>query len=74
MRKNIIKEKYYSGLGGHFGIDKARNMVKRSYYWPKMNNEVKKFIETCTICQQAKGVSTNQGLYQPLPIPTRPWE
>ena len=74
MRINIIREKHCSGLRGHFGIEKTIDMVKRSYYWPKMNNEVKKFIKTCTICQQAKDVSTNQGLYQPLPIPTRPWE
>ena len=74
MRIHIIREKHCGGLGGHFGIEKITNMVKRSYYWPKMNNEVKKFIKSCTICQQAKGLLTNQELYQPLPIPTRPWE
>jgi hypothetical protein len=74
MRANIIREKHCGSLGGHFGIDKTADMVKRSYFWPKLNNDVKKFIETCTICQQAKGMTTNQGLYQPLPIPSRPWE
>ena len=74
MRENIIRELHCGGLGGHFGIDKIENMVKRSYFCPKMNNEVKKFIECCTIFQQDKGMKTNQGLYQPLPIPSRPWE
>lgn len=74
MRENIIREKNCSGLGSHFGIDKIADMVKRSYFWPKMNNEVKKFIECCTIFQQDKGMKANQRLYQPLPNPSRPWE
>ena len=74
MRKIIIREKHCGGLGGHFRIDKTLDIVKRSYSWPKLGNDVKKLIETCTIFQQARGVSTNQGLYQPLPIPTRLWE
>ena len=68
MRGNIIKEKHCSGLGGYFGIDKTMEMVRRSYFWPKLNNDVRKFIESCTIFQQAKGLTKNQGLYQPLPI------
>lgn len=74
MRSNIIKEKHCGGMSGHFGIDKTIELVKRSYHWPKMIADIKKFVQSCTICQQAKGTTTNQGLYQPLPIPSRPWE
>ena len=31
-------------------------------------------MEECIICQKRKAKSTNVGLYQPLPIPSRPWE
>ena len=38
-----------------------------------MKHDVNKFVEKCRICQHAKGRRQNTGLYQPLPIPTRPW-
>ena len=31
-------------------------------------------MEKCIIYQYAKGRSQNAGLYQPLPIPSRPWD
>ena len=39
-----------------------------------MQNDVKIFVEKCRICQYAKGKLQNIGLYQPLPIPDRPWD
>lgn len=39
-----------------------------------MQADVRKFVESCVICQRAKGVTTNACLYQPLPIPNRPWD
>jgi hypothetical protein len=33
-----------------------------------------KFMNKCIICQHAKGKRQNIGLYQPLPIPERPWD
>ena len=74
MRENIIKEKNSGGLSGHFGQDKTFAQVNSFYYWPKMQTNVKKFVEKCRICQHAKGRSQNTGLYQPLPIPNRPWD
>ena len=73
MRDNIIIENHCGGMSGNFGLDKTLEAIRRYYHWPKMHNDIIKFVENCVICQQAKGTSTNQGLYQPLPIPSRPW-
>ena len=35
--------------------------------------EVKKFVKSCGVCQVAKGVSQNTGLYTPITIPKKPW-
>ena len=74
MRDNIIKEKHYGGMSGHFGLDKTLEVVRRYCHWPNMQNDIRRFVETCAIFQQAKVISTNQGLYQPLSIPSRPWK
>ena len=39
-----------------------------------MQHDVKKFVEVCRVYQHAKGRSQNTVLYQPLPIPARPWD
>lgn len=72
MRLNIIREKHYGAMVGHFGLDKTLDLVKRHSFWPKLQVDVRMLMETCVICQKSKGKSTNVGLYQPLPIPSRP--
>jgi hypothetical protein len=74
MRENLVKEKHSGGLAGHFGHDKTFAKLSESYFWPGMRADVKRFVDRCRICQHAKGRKQNTGLYQPLPIPKRPWE
>ena len=74
MRDNLIQEKHSGGLSGHFGQDKTFALVSNFYFWLKMQHYVKKFFERCETCEHAKGRSQNIGLYQPLPIPSRPWD
>ena len=62
MRDNIVKEKHCGGMSGPFSIDNILEAVKRHYHWPKMKHDVKKYVKSCEICQQAKGTTTNQGL------------
>jgi hypothetical protein len=74
MRENLLKEKHSGGLAGHFDHDKTFAQVASSYYWPSMRAEVKEFVNNCKIFQYSKGKKQNNGLYQPLPIPERPWD
>jgi hypothetical protein len=74
MRENLLKEKHSGGLAGHFGNDKTYAQLSSFYYWPGMRADVQKFVSKCQICQYAKGRQQNTGLYQPLPIPKKPWD
>ena len=38
-----------------------------------MRKEITKFVERCRICQVSKDITTNVGLYMPLPILDQPW-
>jgi hypothetical protein len=74
MRENLLKEKHSGGLARHFSHDKTFSKLNGSYFWPAMRTYVKKFVDRCRICQHTKGKRQNMGLYQPLPIPARPWD
>jgi hypothetical protein len=74
MRENLLKEKHNKSLAGHFGHGKTFSQLNSSYYWPSLREKVKIFVNNCNICQYAKGKKENTGLYQPFPIPERPWD
>jgi len=46
-------------LSGHFGIELTLTKLKERYYWPKMRNDIKSYIQTCDQCQR-HGKSTNR--------------
>jgi hypothetical protein len=74
MRENLLKEKHSGGLARHFGHDKTFSKLNESYFWSGMREDFKRFVDRCRICQHSKGKRQNAGLYQPLPIPDRPWD
>ena len=39
-----------------------------------MSQDVMKFVQSCQVCQVAKVFSHNTGIYQPLHVPSKPWE
>ncbi|XP_019417272.1 PREDICTED: uncharacterized protein LOC109328313 [Lupinus angustifolius] len=71
----ILKEFHASAIGGHAGIRRTHARITSQFYWPKMGADIKKIVQQCQICQQAKHVNTlPSGLLQPLPIPNQVWE
>jgi hypothetical protein len=70
----MIWEAHYSRMAGHFGVEKTVAMMQRYFYWPKLRQEIDKYIRFCIVCAIAKLAIKKQGLYTPLPTPERPWE
>lgn len=53
-RYKILREFHDSYIGGHQGIDKTIERIKRYYNWPNMREDVENYIKNCEICQKSK--------------------
>ena len=51
MKVKILKENHDSILGGHRGMNKTYEAVKRYYRWPNMKKEVEDYVKRCPKCQ-----------------------
>ncbi|GKA38846.1 putative nucleotidyltransferase, ribonuclease H, partial [Tanacetum coccineum] len=73
LRRAILKECHDSKWAGHPGITRTLPLVKGTYYWPRMRDDVETFVRTCLIFQQDKiEQKKSGGLLEPLPTPKGP--
>jgi hypothetical protein len=73
VRLLLLQEAHGGGLMGHFGAKKTEDMLATHFFWPKMRQDVERFVSRCTTCQKAKSRLNPHGLYMPLPVPSIPW-
>ena len=75
FRLKLIDEFHNTPIGGHMGITKTVTRLLANFYLGGLCNDVKIFIQHCSICQQVK-TDTHKlvGLLQPLLVPTTVWE
>jgi transposase InsO family protein len=75
IRQELLKRCHNDPLAGHFGADRTHDLLKRRYYWPKMNEDVVEYVKTCDICQRIK-VKRHKpyGQMHALPQPAGPWQ
>jgi hypothetical protein len=74
--KNIkyLREAHDAAVEGHFGVTRTYETVARRFFWPRMYQKVKRYVQGCATCARTK--SSNQkpyGLLQPLDIPDERW-
>ena len=60
---------------GHLGRDWTLEQIKRSFYWPKMRQDIADFVGSCDQCQRNKAANAKpSGLLQPLQVPEGLWD
>jgi hypothetical protein len=75
LKTKIISECHDGKLAMHVGFAKTYDLVAKSFYWPNMYNDIKKYVHTCLICQKTKAENKKKaGLLFPHKVPTKRWQ
>jgi len=53
--KEILKEAHDSPSGGHFGVNKTLEKIRKRFFWASCKQDVEKWCRTCKICVSKKG-------------------
>jgi len=75
LRLSILKQHHDSTSAGHTGSGKTLDILKRTYYWPRMRDFVKRYVRNCDVCSRIKTTRhAPYGLLKPLEAPQQPWQ
>jgi hypothetical protein len=69
----VMSHFHDSPAARHQGRMRTLELIMCHYYWPAMNFQVNRYVDSCKICQRSKGHEKHCSL-QLLGIPNGPWE
>jgi hypothetical protein len=74
LRQTILSRNHDDPMGGHYGVEKTAQLLKRKYYWPMLTRDVHEYIRRCPACQLNK-IRRHKpwGLLTSLPVPNTAW-
>jgi len=79
IKEEILKKNHNSVDVGHLGQYRMLELLKRTYWWPELKKDIKRYIQGCFKCQQNKVqhqrkagelhlLKISQGLWQEISI------
>jgi len=75
IKEEILKENHDSVDVGHPGQHRMLELLKRTYWWPGLKKDIKRYVQECVKCQQNKVQHQKKaGELHPLEIPQGPWQ
>jgi hypothetical protein len=75
LQTRITNALHASATGGHSSFPVTYPRIKQLFAWPLMKQSIRKQVQSCLVCQQAKPERVRYpGLFQPLPVPNHAWE
>jgi len=71
----IMESEHDTKVAGHMGQNKTIELIRRNFWWPKINERIIDFVRSCPECQQNKATCHQPyGLSSPLELPYAPWQ
>src|SRR6266542_3410872 len=61
--KSILSLAYEHPLSGHFGLETNLSKLKKRYYWSKMKDDIKSYMQTCDQCQRREKITDENELH-----------
>jgi len=55
--KEILEEAHDSSIGGHFGINKTLEKIRKRFYWATCKQDVENWCRSCKVCVSKQGPS-----------------
>ena len=75
LKEEILREHHDPADVGYPGQHRMQELIKRTYWWPGLKEDVKKYVQGCIKCQQNKVQHQRKtGELHPLKIPEGPWQ
>ena len=69
MRSKILEKLHQ----GHPGIEKTKQHVRQTVFWPRINEAIEGVVSKCPYCQELRNANPKEPL-TPHPIPSYPWQ
>ncbi|KAI3374462.1 hypothetical protein L3Q82_006280 [Scortum barcoo] len=74
VRAEVLHWCHSTKMTCHPGVNRTLSLVKRLFWWPTAEKDVRDYVLACSICARGKSTHTPPaGLLRPLPIPGQPW-
>ena len=75
LKEEILREYHDPADVGHPRQHRMQELIKRTYWWPGLKEDIKKYVQGCVKCQQNKVQHQRKaGELHPLEIPKGPWQ
>lgn len=59
-RVDILYTNHDHPLSAHGGFFKTSDRIKRKYFWPKMDADIRKYVSDCDVCKACKPTNETQ--------------
>ncbi|XP_030031283.2 uncharacterized protein K02A2.6 [Manduca sexta] len=69
MRKEILGKIHYA----HLGIEKCKQLARKTIFWPNMSKEIEDLIQNCDTCKSFQNRNRKEEMIE-KEIPEGPWQ